>query len=101
MTLRISTVAAVRSTMPYDPRADLHGVAVFGRTASVLVVHDELPVKSVPELIAYAKANPGKLLAASSGNATGSISRSKVSSSARTSMSCTSPIAVWRRRSRT
>jgi tripartite-type tricarboxylate transporter receptor subunit TctC len=71
MTLQNLTVAAVRATMPYDPRADLHGVAVFGKTASVLVVYDELPVKSVPELIAYAKANPGKLLAASSGNATG------------------------------
>jgi tripartite-type tricarboxylate transporter receptor subunit TctC len=71
MTLQNLTVAAVRATMPYDPRADLHGVLVFGKTASVLVVHDELPVKSVPELIVYAKANPGKLLAASSGNATG------------------------------
>ena len=71
MTLQNLTVAAVRPTMPYDPRADLHGVLVFGKTASVLVVHDELPVKSVAELIAYAKANPGKLLAASSGNATG------------------------------
>ena len=71
MTLQNQTVAAVRATMPYDPRADLHGVVVFGRTASVLVVYDELPVKTVPELIAYARANPGKLFAASSGNATG------------------------------
>jgi tripartite-type tricarboxylate transporter receptor subunit TctC len=71
MTLQNQTVAAVRATMPYDPRADLHGVVVFGRTASVLVVNDELPVKTVPELIAYARANPGKLFAASSGNATG------------------------------
>jgi tripartite-type tricarboxylate transporter receptor subunit TctC len=71
MTLQNQTVAAVRGTMPYDPRTDLQGVAVFGRTASVLVVHDELPVKTVPELIAYARANPGKLFCASSGNATG------------------------------
>jgi tripartite-type tricarboxylate transporter receptor subunit TctC len=71
MTLQNQTVAAVRGSMPYDPRTDLAGVAVFGRTASVLVVHDELPVKTVPELIAYARANPGKLFAASSGNATG------------------------------
>jgi tripartite-type tricarboxylate transporter receptor subunit TctC len=71
MTLQNQTVAAVRATMPYDPRADLHGVVVFGRTASVLVVTDELPAKTVPELIAYARANPGKLFAASSGNATG------------------------------
>jgi tripartite-type tricarboxylate transporter receptor subunit TctC len=71
MTLQNLTVAAVRDTMPYDPRKDLQGVVVFGKTASVLVVTDSLPVKTVPELVAYAKANPGKLMAASSGNATG------------------------------
>jgi tripartite-type tricarboxylate transporter receptor subunit TctC len=71
MTLQNLTVAAVRQTMPYDPRVDLQGVVVFGKTASVLVVTDELPVRTVPELIAHAKANPGTLFAASSGNATG------------------------------
>ena len=71
MTLQNQIVPAVRGTMPYDPLKDLNGVVVFGRTASVLVVHDELPVKTVPELIAYARANPGKLFCASSGNATG------------------------------
>ncbi len=71
MTLQNLTVAAVRQTMPYDPRVDLQGVVVFGKTASVLVVTDELPVRTVPELIAHAKTNPGTLFAASSGNATG------------------------------
>ncbi len=71
MTLQNQIVAAVRNTMPYDPRTDLNGVVQFGRTASVLVVYDGLPVKTVPELIAYARANPGKLSCASSGNATG------------------------------
>ena len=71
MTLQNQIVPAVRATMPYDPLKDLNGVVVFGRTASVLVVYDELPVKTVPELIAYARANPGKLFCASSGNATG------------------------------
>jgi tripartite-type tricarboxylate transporter receptor subunit TctC len=71
MTLQNLTVPAVGATMPYDPRKDLHGVIVFGKTASVLVVHESMPIKSVPELIAYAKANPGKLFSATSGNATG------------------------------
>jgi tripartite-type tricarboxylate transporter receptor subunit TctC len=71
MTLQNQIMPAVRTTMPYDPRADLNGVVVFGKTASVLVVTDELPVKTVPELIAHARANPGQLMAASSGNATG------------------------------
>ena len=44
---------------------------LFGKTASVLTVHTSLPINSVPELIAYAKANPGKLAFATSGNATG------------------------------
>ena len=44
---------------------------VFGKTASVLTVNSEMPIKSVQELIAYAKANPGKLAFATSGNATG------------------------------
>ena len=71
MTLQNLTVPAVGATMPYDARKDLQGIVVFGRTASVLVVHESMPIKTVPELVAYAKANPGKLLAASSGNATG------------------------------
>lgn len=53
--------------LPYNPATDLVPVSqvVFG--ASVLVVNKNLPVTSIKELIAYAKANPGKLSFASSG----------------------------------
>jgi tripartite-type tricarboxylate transporter receptor subunit TctC len=53
--------------LPYNPQTDLIPVSqvVFG--ASVLVVHKNLPVNSIKELIAYARANPGKLSFASSG----------------------------------
>ena len=46
---------------------DFTPVATMSRGAGVLVVKPSLPVKSVPELIAYAKANPGKVTVASAG----------------------------------
>ncbi len=52
----------VFKTLPYDPDRDFIPVAnVVDSTPFVLAVHPELPVKSYPELIAYAKARPGKL----------------------------------------
>jgi tripartite-type tricarboxylate transporter receptor subunit TctC len=71
MTLQNLIVPATGATLPYDARKDLVGLVLFGKTASVLTVHSEMPIKSVNELIAYAKANPGKLAFATSGNATG------------------------------
>lgn len=47
--------------LPYDPIADFEPVALLGRTTLVLCVDPKLPVKTVQELIAHAKANPGKL----------------------------------------
>jgi tripartite-type tricarboxylate transporter receptor subunit TctC len=51
----------VRDTVP---------VALIGRIPLVMEVHPSVPAKTVPEFIAYAKANPGKINMASSGNAT-------------------------------
>ena len=71
MTLQNQIVPATGATLAYNPRTDLVGIVLFGKTASVLTVNAELPIKSAQELIAYAKANPGKLAFATSGNATG------------------------------
>ncbi len=49
---------------------DTTPVALIGRIPLVMEVHPSLPAKTVPEFIAYAKANPGKINMASSGNAT-------------------------------
>ncbi|HSQ05160.1 MAG TPA: tripartite tricarboxylate transporter substrate binding protein [Burkholderiales bacterium] len=56
--------------LPYDPLKDLAPIVLLNLVTDVLVVHPSLPVKSVKELIAYAKANPGKILYASAGNGT-------------------------------
>jgi tripartite-type tricarboxylate transporter receptor subunit TctC len=53
--------------LPYDPNKDFTPVATVVTAVNVLVVTPGLPVKSVPELIAYAKANPGKLNFSSAG----------------------------------
>jgi len=47
--------------LPYDPVKELVAITQFVSGPTVLVVRPDLPVKSVPDLIAYAKANPGKL----------------------------------------
>ena len=49
---------------------DIEPVASISRTAFVMVVNSAFPAKSVPEFIAYAKANPGKITMASGGNGT-------------------------------
>ncbi len=47
--------------IPYDPQKDFVPVALVAQVPNVLVVNPALPVQSVKELIAYAKANPGSL----------------------------------------
>ncbi len=54
--------------LPYDIERDLQPVALVAKGHLLLAVSPALPVKSVPELIAYAKENPGKLMNASSSN---------------------------------
>jgi tripartite-type tricarboxylate transporter receptor subunit TctC len=51
----------MRSQVPYDPARDFLPVSLVTRAPTVLVVHPSLPVKSVKELIALARARPGQL----------------------------------------
>ncbi len=55
-------------TVPYDMARDFVPVTLAGRAPNILVVHPSLPVKSVKELIALAKAHPGDLNYGSAGN---------------------------------
>jgi len=59
--------ATFYSKLSFDVLRDLAPVASFMRVPNVMEVSPTLPVKTVPEFIAYAKANPGKVLFASSG----------------------------------
>jgi tripartite-type tricarboxylate transporter receptor subunit TctC len=54
-------------TLPYDPRKDFVPVGMVGKVPFVLSVHPASPVKTVQDLVAYAKANPGKLNVANEG----------------------------------
>ena len=54
--------------MPYDPRRDFTHIVRTVDVNYVLVVHPSLPVKTVAELVQYAKANPGKLSYGSAGS---------------------------------
>ena len=56
------------TSMPYDPRRELTGIVLVGDVPNILVVHPDLPVKTLAEFTAYAKANPGKLNFGSTGN---------------------------------
>jgi tripartite-type tricarboxylate transporter receptor subunit TctC len=58
--------------MPYDAVKDIVPIVVTTTQPNVLAVNTNLPVKNVQELIAYAKANPGKLSYASVGNGSSS-----------------------------
>jgi tripartite-type tricarboxylate transporter receptor subunit TctC len=72
-TLVLTTIAhngAVKlyNNLRYDPAIDLQPVILLAESPSVLLVKNALPVKSVPELLALARNQPGKLTYGSAGN---------------------------------
>jgi len=75
-TLEMGTVGthainpSLYAKMPYDHVRDFVPIVLVAGVPNVLVVNPSLPVNSVQELIAYAKANPGKINFASSGSGT-------------------------------
>jgi tripartite-type tricarboxylate transporter receptor subunit TctC len=54
--------------LPYDPLKDFSPIALVSSAPNILIVHPSLPVKSVKDLIALAKARPGELTFGSGGN---------------------------------
>jgi tripartite-type tricarboxylate transporter receptor subunit TctC len=62
--------ASLYDKLGFDFVRDTAPVASPIRASSVLEVNPSVPAKTVPEFIAYAKANPGKLIMASAGNGT-------------------------------
>ena len=70
-TVTYTTSSAIYTKLPYEPSTALAGVAMIGSGPLLLTVHPSLPVKSVKQLIALARAQPGTLNFGSAG--TGSI----------------------------
>jgi len=63
--------ASLYAKLAFKPIDDFAPISLLGREPGVLVVHPSLPVNTVQELIAYAKARPGQIDYASSGNGSG------------------------------
>ena len=60
--------ASLYPRLSYDPLKDFTPLAHIGTASYVLMIHPDVPARSVAEYIAYAKAHPGKLNYASAGN---------------------------------
>ena len=58
---------ALMTNVPYDPIKDFQPITQISRVASVLLVNSTLNIRTISELVAYAKANPGKLTYGSNG----------------------------------
>lgn len=56
--------------LPYDTAKDFTAISIVADVPVILVVHPSLPVKTVPQLVALAKARPGQLNCASGGSGT-------------------------------
>jgi tripartite-type tricarboxylate transporter receptor subunit TctC len=63
----LTTGPAVHGKIGYDPLKAFTPVALLIQSAQVMCVHPSVPVKTLPELVGYAKANPGKLTWGSQG----------------------------------
>jgi tripartite-type tricarboxylate transporter receptor subunit TctC len=63
-----TAIAPAISDVPYDPQKDLATITLVAKVPEVLVAIPKLNVKTLPELITYIKANPGKVNFASSGS---------------------------------
>lgn len=64
----LATNPALYKTMPFDVKKDLVPIALYANVPNILVLHPSLPVNTLGEFTAYAKANAGKLNFGSSGN---------------------------------
>jgi tripartite-type tricarboxylate transporter receptor subunit TctC len=71
LTAQLAVNPALYQKLPYDPIKDFAPITLFADGPYLLVVSPSLPVKSVMELLEYARKNPDKISYASSGNGSG------------------------------
>ena len=60
----------IYKNMPYDPQRDFAPIVLMGKSPVIITAKNSLPAKDLKELVAYAKANPGKVTAGYPGNGT-------------------------------
>ncbi|HTP63628.1 MAG TPA: tripartite tricarboxylate transporter substrate binding protein [Burkholderiales bacterium] len=75
----MAVAPAMKKIPPYDPVADFTPISDIGRYTFFLYINAETPIRTFKELVAYAKANPGKLNYAT-GNTTGIVSFAQMNS---------------------
>jgi len=71
LTAQLAINPGLYPKLPYDPVRDYAPITLLGAGGYILVVHPSLPVKSVKELVALARARPGQIAYSSSGNGSG------------------------------
>jgi tripartite-type tricarboxylate transporter receptor subunit TctC len=71
LTAQLAVNPSLFPKLPYDPLKDFAPITLLGDQPYLLVVHPSVPAKSVKEFIALARARPGQLTYASSGNGSG------------------------------
>jgi tripartite-type tricarboxylate transporter receptor subunit TctC len=69
-TVNFAFIPAIYPKLPYDPKTDLAPVIMVATQSSMVSVHPSVPVRSVAELIALAKKQPGEIRYGSGGNGT-------------------------------
>ena len=67
-TAQLAVNPSIYKSLPYDAEHDFAAIALVGSVPNILVAHPAQSYRNLPELIAYAKANPGKLSYASPGS---------------------------------
>ncbi|WP_420223281.1 Bug family tripartite tricarboxylate transporter substrate binding protein [Pigmentiphaga litoralis] len=81
----MSGVPVLRKSVPYDPVTDFTPISDVGRYTFMVYVNAGVPVRTLPELVDYARARPGKLSYAS-GNVTGQLAFAYVALNAKLDM---------------
>lgn len=81
----IAAAPALRKSLPYDPMVDLTPITMVGYFTFFLYLNADVPARTLQELVAYAKANPGKL-SYGSGNTTGSVGVAQIAALTDTQM---------------
>jgi tripartite-type tricarboxylate transporter receptor subunit TctC len=92
------TPAAVQKDYPFDPLRDYVPVAMVAEWSAILVVKKDLPVSTLAEFVAYAKARPGALNFGTTGTAASPISSARCSCSRPASRcsTCNTRAERWR-----